>query len=38
MDELFFPWMFMLKPYLTYLVGGLPAVIWTYCMPLIAGW
>lgn len=34
----FFPWLFVIKPYLTYQYGGIELVTWTIAVPMVAGW
>jgi len=34
----FFPWLFVIKPYLTYQWGGIEMVCWTIAVPMVAGW
>lgn len=35
----FFPWLFVIKPYLTYtFLGGMEAVCWSIAVPMVAGW
>ena len=35
----FFPWLFIIKPLLTYhFFGGMEAVAWTLAIPMVAGW
>ncbi|KAF6260540.1 MGDG specific palmitate delta-7 desaturase [Scenedesmus sp. NREL 46B-D3] len=39
MEVFFFPWLFIIKPYLTYTyLGGMGAVAWTIAVPMVAGW
>lgn len=34
----FFPWLFVIKPYLTYRYGGMELVAWTIAVPMVFGW
>jgi stearoyl-CoA desaturase (delta-9 desaturase) len=38
LEASFFPWLFVIKPYLTYQYGGIEAVCWTIAVPMVAGW
>jgi fatty-acid desaturase len=39
MEVFFFPWLFIIKPYLTYTyLGGMEAVAWSIAVPMVAGW
>jgi stearoyl-CoA desaturase (delta-9 desaturase) len=39
MEVFFFPWLFIIKPCLTYTyLGGMGAVAWTIAVPMVAGW
>eukprot|EP00775_Hariotina_reticulata_P004324 gene4324-4577_t len=39
LEVTFFPWLFVLKPLLTYYyLGGWGAVAWTQAIPMVAGW
>jgi fatty-acid desaturase len=39
MEVFFFPWLFIIKPYLTYnYLGGMEAVAWSIAVPMVAGW
>jgi fatty-acid desaturase len=39
MEVFFFPWLFIIKPYLTYTyLGGMSAVAWSIAVPMVAGW
>lgn len=38
LEVTFFPWLFVIKPYLTYQYGGIEAVCWTIAVPMVAGW
>ena len=39
LEVVFFPWLFIAKPLLTYhYLGGLAAVTWTLAVPMVLGW
>jgi fatty-acid desaturase len=38
MEFTFFPFLFILKPLLTYHLGGLPALVWSFAFPLVIGY
>jgi stearoyl-CoA desaturase (delta-9 desaturase) len=38
MEVTFFPWLFVIKPYLTYQYGGMEMVCWSIAVPMVAGW
>lgn len=38
LEIIFFPWLFVIKPYLTYQYGGMELVAWTIAVPMVAGW
>jgi stearoyl-CoA desaturase (delta-9 desaturase) len=38
MEATFFPWLFIIKPYLTYQYGGMELVCWSIAVPMVAGW
>lgn len=38
LEVTFFPWLFIVKPYLTYQYGGMEMVCWSIAVPMVAGW
>jgi fatty-acid desaturase len=38
LEVTFFPWLFIVKPYLTYQAGGMELVCWSIAVPMVLGW
>lgn len=38
LEAQFVPWLFIIKPYLTYQLGGIGLVAWALAVPLVTGW